>query len=106
LCSPIYSLSFFPREKGKYKQPTEYFEHRKLVEIENERLRIEKERLDVETQRLKVEQQRLEVDRQRLLIDQKNHQLYMTKLNRTLTQMGIHVADAPTTDAVNTATLS
>ena len=93
--------------KGKYKQPTEYSEDRKLVEIENERLRIEKERLDVEKQRLQVEQQRLEVDRQRLLIDtKKKHQLYTTKLNLTLTQMGIHVADAPTTDAVNTTTLS
>jgi hypothetical protein len=30
----------------------------------------------------------------------------LSKLNLTLTPMDIHVADAPTTDAVNTTTLS
>jgi hypothetical protein len=50
--TPITSSSYTVRGKGKYKQPTEFSEHRKLVEIENERLRIEKERLDVEKQRL------------------------------------------------------
>ena len=41
-----------PGERECNKQPIEFSEHRKLIEIENERLRIEKERLDVEKQRL------------------------------------------------------
>ncbi|XP_071131749.1 myb/SANT-like DNA-binding domain-containing protein 4 [Mytilus edulis] len=82
-------------ETGKYSEPTP--EDCKLVEIEGERLKVEKERLHVEKQRLHIEQLRLEIDQQRLVTEQQKHQLYMAKLNISMTQMGVHVADTPST---------
>ncbi|CAG2219863.1 unnamed protein product [Mytilus edulis] len=60
-----------------------------LVEIERERLRVEKDRLKIEQERLATEKQRLE--RKPLLIKEQKYQLYMTKLNFSLQQMGISV---------------
>ncbi|XP_076105729.1 uncharacterized protein LOC143074065 [Mytilus galloprovincialis] len=56
-----------------------------------------KRNVSVEKQRLHIEQLRLEIDQQRLLTEQQKHQLYMTKLNISTTQMDVHVVDTPST---------
>ncbi|XP_071139718.1 myb/SANT-like DNA-binding domain-containing protein 4 [Mytilus edulis] len=95
LCGNSFSsgASSSKSSKGKYSEPSP--EDCKLVEIEGERLKVEKERLHVEKQRLHIEQLRLEIDKQRLVTEQQKHQLYMAKLNISMTQMG--VADTPST---------
>ncbi|CAG2192568.1 unnamed protein product [Mytilus edulis] len=100
LCGNSFSsgTSSSKSSKGKYSEPSP--EDCKLIEIEGERLKVEKERLHVEKQRLHIEQLRLEIDQQRLVTEQQKHQLYMAKLNISMTQMGVHVADTPSTSVV------
>ena len=55
--------------------------------------------LKVEQERLAVEKERLIIDGQRLVLEQQKGQLYITKLNLTLSQMGIHVGNPPSKNA-------
>ncbi|CAC5421211.1 unnamed protein product [Mytilus coruscus] len=62
-----------------------------LVETERERLGVENDRLKIEQERLATEKQRLEIERKSLIIKEQKYQLYLTKLNFSLQQMGISV---------------
>ncbi|VDI04039.1 Hypothetical predicted protein [Mytilus galloprovincialis] len=65
-----------------------------LVEIERERLGEEKDQLKIEQERLAhvaTEKQRLEIERKSHLLKEQKYQLYLTKLNLSLQQMGISV---------------